>query len=165
MARRLYLMQRFPDTVLDPDGGLTLPRFALINGQRWRGFGAYNDDGSLASPTPTLPDAAAALPIRDDWYLLCVEATVWTWFDTQVTANRGRRLLDAPFTRTLTVTERNGLRAFLAGKPVDVAFTNGEFAGVILQRLARFNARITASGIDLDPQALWNSLDLVENQA
>lgn len=155
MARRLYLMQRFDETTCDPDGGLSLPAIALSNCQAWRGFGAYNTDGTLASPTPSLPSAVQVLHLRGRWHLVCVEATDFTWFD----ANGHRVPGTSPFTNTLTTTQRNQLRTRISGTEVDVSAAVGEPWETIITRLCNLNLILEARGIVVDIPLLWNSLD------
>ena len=140
MAVRLYLMQAPAPVDVAPGGGLTLPAIALLNAVEWRGFGAYNDDGSLVTPTPALPTRVRILPIRADWRLLAINATDWTWLEA-----RGRRLPDPPLSRALTGAERSGLNTFLSSRGLEVTFANGDLVRDVVRRLVRLNPDVRAA--------------------
>lgn len=145
MAVRLYLMQQPAPVAVDPDGGLTLPGIALAHAVNWRGWGAYNNDGSLADPTPALPTRVRMMPIRGGWWLLAVNATDWTWFDAN-----GRRLPDPPLDRALTAPERNGLNTFLGNRGIDMTFTNGDVVRDVVRRLVRLNPDVRLAAFAAD---------------
>lgn len=159
MARRLYLMQRFLDTDCDPNGGLSLPGIAVSNCQAWRGFGAYNADGTLAATPPAFPAAVQTLPIRGRWHLVCVEASDFTWF-----GDNGFRVPDRDPTQGfdfgLTPAQRTAIRNRIAASEIDVAVNAGDTLRDVLMRILRLNPGIAARAVAFDVQTLWGCLDV-----
>lgn len=162
MARRIYIGERVADTTLDPSS--SVPGLCRAFGHEFRGFGFYTAAGALAASPPAAPSAIHALPLAGDWYLVGVETTDWTWWDTQVSAGRALRLPDRDpslgYNFTLNATQRNALRNFLSGKAIDFSFTNGETVAVIGRRLMERNPAFVmdlVTGIE----TLWNATVVV----
>ena len=138
MAIRLYLARAQAGAV-EP-GGDAAPAIARRHAVAWRGWGWWNDDGTLATSPPPMPANVIAFQAGDDRHLLAVNATDFSWFDAH-----GRELAVANLDDALSAPQRNAANTYLAANGYTTRTVAGDTPRALVERLAAENPRLPAT--------------------